>query len=155
MSKSFNKVIIVGRLTRDCEVRSFGTGGKVAKLGVAVNNSKKDASGSWVDDPCFLDVECFNSQYGQKLADIVEQYTRKGSQILVEGRLVMDAWDDKNSGAKRTKLKIVAETVQLLGTKDDNRDGAKPQAASANLMDSDSSNEDQPAQLGAAEDIPF
>ena len=125
----FNKVILLCRLTRDPEVRTFGSGGKVANLGVAVNNRKKNkTSGEYENDPVFLDVDAFDGQYGAKLATLVEQYTRKGTQILVEGRLVMDSWNDKATGAKRTKIKVAADLIQLLDKKEDRPAQAAPAA---------------------------
>jgi single-strand DNA-binding protein len=109
-----NKVLLIGRLTRDPEVRSFSNGGKVASFGFAINNRKKDGSGEWVDDPCFIDMAAFNANQGRKLADIVEEYFAKGKQAYVEGRLVLEQWDDKNGGGKRSKLKVVVDNIQLL-----------------------------------------
>ena len=111
----FNKVILVGRLTRDPESRTFGNGGKVCKIGFAVTNRRKNAqTGQWEDEPMFIDADVFNrGEYG-KLADLVEERCRKGSQILIEGKLHLDQWDDKTTGQKRSKHKIVIEAVQLL-----------------------------------------
>ena len=114
---NFNKVVLLGRLTRDSETRSFASGGKVAKFGFAVSNRKKDASGQWVDSPCFIDVEVFNRGEFGKLADLVQDRCRKGSQILIVGRLELDQWEDKNGGGKRSKHKVVAEEIQLLDPK--------------------------------------
>lgn len=112
---NFNQVILVGRLTRDPETRSFANGGKVAKIGFAVTNRKKNSqTGQWEDEPMFIDVEVFNRGEFGKLADLVQDRCRKGSQILVEGRLHLDQWEDKNGGGKRSKHKIVAEGIQLL-----------------------------------------
>lgn len=111
---NFNKVIQVGRITRDPECKSFANGGMVAKFGFAVSNRKKDQSGAWIDDPCFIDVECYNRGDFGKLADLVRDRCHKGSQLMVEGKLLMDSWTDKTSGQKRTKHKIVADNIQLL-----------------------------------------
>ena len=114
----FNKVILVGRLTRDPETRTFANGGKVAKIGFAVTNRKKNAqSGQWEDEPMFIDVDIFNRGEFGKLADFVQDRCRKGSQILIEGTLHLDQWEDKNGGGKRSKHKIVAEEIQLLDPK--------------------------------------
>jgi single-strand DNA-binding protein len=115
---NFNKTVLIGRLTRDPEVRTFANGGKVAKIGFAVSNRKKNSqTGQWEDEPMFIDVEVYNrGEYG-KLADLVADRCRKGSQLLVEGKLHLDQWDDKNGGGKRSKHKIVAETIQLLDPK--------------------------------------
>jgi len=112
---NLNKVMLIGRLTRDPETRTFSNGGKVAKFGFAVNNRKKNqATGQWEDDPVFLDVDAFNRETGRKLADLVEQYLRKGHQAYIEGSLVLDQWDDKTTGQKRSKIKIVLFDVQFL-----------------------------------------
>jgi len=117
---NLNKVMLIGRLTRDPECRSFSTGGKVAKFGFAVNNRRKNSqSGQWEEVPVFVECEAFNRGDFGKLADTVEQYLRKGSQAYVEGRLQLDQWDDKNTGQKRSQLKVVVETVQFLDSKAD------------------------------------
>ena len=115
---NLNKVMLIGRLTRDPECRTFSTGGKVAKLGFAVNNRKKNAqSGQWEDVPVYLDVEFFNrGDYG-KLADQAEQNLRKGRQIFIEGHLSMDTWEQQD-GQKRSKLVIVGDGFQYLDSKD-------------------------------------
>ncbi len=124
---NLNKVMLIGRLTRDPEVRTFSNGGKVAKIGFAVNNRKKDQqSGQWVDDPVFLDVECFNRGENGRQADLVESSLRKGQQIFIEGHLRMDNWTDKE-GQKRSKLVIVVDNFQFLEPRQDGEGGARPQ----------------------------
>lgn len=116
---NFNKVILIGRLTRDPEMKTFANGGKVARIGFVTNNRKKDnQTGQWADDPCFLDIDAFNRGQGT-LANVVEQYCRKGSTICIEGRLVQENWDDKSTGQKRSKIKVIADTIQLLDKKGD------------------------------------
>jgi single-strand DNA-binding protein len=112
---NLNKVMLIGRLTRDPEVRSFSTGGKVARFGFAVNNRRKNAtSGQWEDEPVFLDIEAFNrGDTGRQLADLVEQYLRKGNQAYIEGHLQLDQWTAQD-GQKRSKLKIVLDNLQFL-----------------------------------------
>jgi single-strand DNA-binding protein len=111
---NLNKVMLIGRLTRDPEVRTFSTGGKVAKFGFAVNNRRKNtSSGQWEDEPVFLDIEAFNrGDTGRQLADLVEQYLHKGHQAYIEGHLQLDQWTQ--DGQKRSKLKIVVDHVQFL-----------------------------------------
>jgi single-strand DNA-binding protein len=121
---NLNKVMLIGRLTRDPEVRSFSTGGKVAKIGFAVNNRKRNPqSGEWEDEPVFLDVEAFNREQGRKLADLVEQHLHKGNQVFIEGHLQLDQWTDKNDGSKRSKLKIVMDNLQFLEPRSDFAEG--------------------------------
>jgi single-strand DNA-binding protein len=112
---NLNKVMLIGRLTRDPEVRTFSTGGKVASFGFAVNNRKKNSgTGQWEDVPVFVDVEAFNrGETGRQLADLVEQYLRKGHQTYIEGHLQLDQWTSQD-GQKRSKLKVVVDNVQFL-----------------------------------------
>jgi single-strand DNA-binding protein len=127
---NFNKVMLIGRLTRDPESRTFANGGKVVKIGFAVTNRRKNSqSGQWEDEPMFIDVEVFNRGEFGKLADLVQDRCRKGSQIMIEGRLHLDQWEDKNGGGKRSKHKIVAESIQLLdGRPQDGSGGAAPRS---------------------------
>jgi single-strand DNA-binding protein len=121
---NLNKVILIGRLTRDPESRTFANGGKVTKIGFAVTNRKKNGqTGQWEDDPMFIDCEVFNRGETGTLATLVEERCRKGSQICIEGRLHLDSWDDKTTGQKRTKHKIVVESVQLLDPRTDGMSG--------------------------------
>src|SRR5580698_5994170 len=111
---NLNKVMLIGRLTRDPEVRMFGNGGKVAMFGFAVNNRKKNQqTGQWEDVPVFVDCEAFNRGEFGKTADLVEQYLRKGYQTFIEGHLVFDQWTSQD-GQKRSKLKVVVDSVQFL-----------------------------------------
>jgi len=115
---NLNKVMLIGRLCDEPKMFSFSNGGKVANIRFAVNNRKKDQStGQWVDDPCFLDVKAFNRDTGRKLADLVEQYLKKGHQAYIEGHLVMETWEDKNGGGKRSKLVVVLDDLQFLEPK--------------------------------------
>ncbi|QEL15271.1 single-stranded DNA-binding protein [Limnoglobus roseus] len=112
---NFNKVMLIGRLTRDPETRAFQNGGMVAKFGFAVTNRKKNAqTGQWEDEPMFIDCEAFNRGEFGKLADLVRDRCHKGTQIMVEGRLHLDTWQDKTTNQNRTKHKIVVESIQLL-----------------------------------------
>ena len=123
---NLNKVILIGRLTRDPESRTFSTGGKVTKFGFAVSNRKKNSqTGQWEDEPMFIDCEAFNRGEFGKLADTIETYCRKGSQICIEGRLRLDQWDDKTTGQKRSKHMIVVEQMQLLDRKEDGPGGGQ------------------------------
>lgn len=111
---NLNKVMLIGRLTRDPEVRMFSNGGKVAKFGFAVNNRRKNSqSGQWEDEPVFLNVEAFNRGDFGKQADLCEQYLRKGTQVFVEGHLQLDQWTSQD-GQKRSQLKIVVDNFQFL-----------------------------------------
>ncbi|MDE6885542.1 MAG: single-stranded DNA-binding protein [Helicobacteraceae bacterium] len=107
----FNKIIIVGNLTRDVELKYLPSGSAVATLGLASNRRYKKQDGSQVDEVCFVDVELFG-----RTAEVANQYLKKGSQILIEGRLTFRIWSDQ-SGAKRSKHTITAESMQMLGSK--------------------------------------
>ncbi len=117
---NLNKVLLIGRLTRDPEFRSFASGGRVASFGFAVTNRRKNPqTGQWEDDPMFIDCSVFNGETN-KLADRIEQFgLRKGSQLFLEGRLVLDRWDDKATGEKRSKHKLVIDNFQLLDSRSD------------------------------------
>lgn len=120
---NLNKVMLIGRLTREPEMRVFSNGGKVAKFGFAVNNRRKNSStGQWEDEPVFLDVEAFNRGETGKQADLVEQYLHKGTQVFIEGHIQLDQWTSKE-GEKRSKLKIVADNFQFLEPRGDGMGG--------------------------------
>ena len=103
-----NKVILIGNLTRDPETRALPSGVTVATLGLATNRVWKDKEGNKKEDTQFHNVVVFGKQ-----ADTVAQYMRKGSSILVEGRLQTRSWDDKTSGEKKYRTEIVADRVQF------------------------------------------
>ena len=108
---SFNKVILMGNLTRDPELRYTPKGTAIAKIGLAVNRTWKNEAGETKEEVTFVDVDCFG-----RTAENVGQYMRKGSAMLIEGRLKLDTWDDKQTNQKRSKMGVVAETVQFLGS---------------------------------------
>lgn len=108
---SFNKVILIGNLTRDPELRYTPKGMAVAKVGLAVNRQWKSESGEKKEEVTFIDVDVWG-----RTAENVGQYMRKGGSILIEGRLKLDQWDDKQTGQKRSRLGVTAETVQFLGS---------------------------------------
>jgi len=116
---NFNRIILIGRLTRDPEVRTFANGGKVAKFGFAAspNQKKNQQTGQWEDEPMYVDVEAFNRGDNGTLANRVEQFLRKGSLICIEGKLHLEQWDDKTTGQKRSKHKIVVDNFTFLESK--------------------------------------
>ena len=107
---SFNKVILIGNLTRDPELRYTPKGTAIAKIGLAVNRVWTNEAGEKKEEVTFVDVDAFG-----RTAENVGQYMRKGRPIMIEGRLRLDQWDDKQTGQKRSRLGVVAETVQFLG----------------------------------------
>jgi len=108
---SFNKVILMGNLTRDPELRYTPKGTAVTRIGVAVNRVWTTETGEKREETTFVDVDVFG-----RTAENVAQYMRKGRPILIEGRLRLDQWDDKQTGQKRSRLGVVAETIQFLGS---------------------------------------
>ena len=110
---SYNRVVLVGNLTRDPEIRTFPSGAIVADIGIAVNERRKDQSGNWVEEANFFDVTVWN-----RSAEVVRDYTSKGSPILVEGRLKQDVWEQ--DGQKRSKVKVAADRIVLLSGRGDN-----------------------------------
>ena len=121
---SFNKIILAGNLTRDPELRYTPSGKAIAKFGLAVSRTWTNEAGEKKEDVLFVDVDAFARQ-----AEVISQYFKKGRPILVEGRLKLDTWDDKQSGQKRSKHGVVLESFSFL---DSNRaDGAGAPAAEA------------------------
>ncbi|MBR7117958.1 MAG: single-stranded DNA-binding protein [Helicobacteraceae bacterium] len=110
----FNKVIIVGNLTRDVELKYLPSGSAAATIGLASNRKFKKQDGTMADETCFVDVKLFG-----RTAEVANQYLKKGSQILIEGRLVLETWNDA-TGAKRNKHSIMAENMQMLGKAQNN-----------------------------------
>nr|WP_232107379.1 single-stranded DNA-binding protein [Gimesia alba] len=111
MMASFNKVILVGNLTRDPQVRYTPGGSAVAEIGLAVNRSWFDKnSNSRKEETTFVDVTLWG-----RTAEVASEYLTKGRSVLIEGRLQLDQWDDKESGQKRSKLKVVGENMTMLG----------------------------------------
>jgi len=107
----YNKVILVGNLTRDLELRYLQSGTAVGNTGLAVNRRFKSASGEQKDETLFIDITFFG-----RTAEIANQYLKKGSKVLVEGRLKLDSWEDQNGG-KRSKHSVVVENMQMLDSR--------------------------------------
>lgn len=116
---SFNKVILVGNLTRDPQVKYTTGGTAVTELGLAVNRRWQDKqSNQWKDETTFVDVTLWG-----RTAEIAGEYLAKGRSVLIEGRLQLDTWDDRESGQKRSKLRVVGENMTMLGGKGDGPQG--------------------------------
>ena len=136
---SFNKVILMGNLTRDPELRTLQSGMRVAKLGLAVSEVWKDrTTGEQKEVTCFVDVDVWD-----KLADLCGQYLAKGRPVLVEGRLRTDEWTSKE-GEKRSKLVVRADTVKFVGP--------APQKGAAPAAPQHTTPVSAPAPAGGAED---
>ena len=107
----FNKVVMIGNLTRDVELRYLPSGSALATIGLASNRRYKKQDGSITEEPCFIDVKLFG-----RTAEVANQYLRKGSRILIEGRLTYETWTDQ-TGAKKSRHTITAENMSMLDTR--------------------------------------
>jgi single-strand DNA-binding protein len=148
---NINVVVITGNLTRDPELRSTQGGTSVCKMRVAVNSRRRDQSGEWIDKPNYFDVTVFGAQ-GENCSN----YLSKGRPVAIEGRLDWSEWDATDGSGKRSKVEIVANSVQFLGSRDGsggggNGGGFQPQSdVPADTSDFEG------AGVGAKEDdIPF
>lgn len=106
---SFNKVILIGNLTRDPELKYTPKGTAVAKIALAVNRSWRTETGETREEVTYVDVDAFGRQ-----AETIGQYLKKGRPLMIEGRLKLDQWDDKTTGQKRSRLGVVLESFQFL-----------------------------------------
>jgi single-strand DNA-binding protein len=119
---SFNRVILVGNLTRDPELKYIPSGTAVTELGLAVNDRRKNAQGEWVDETTFVDVTLWG-----RTAEVASEYLTKGAPVLLEGRLKLDTWEKE--GKKMSKLRVVGEKMQMLGAKGQGGGGGGPPAS--------------------------
>lgn len=149
MAASFNRVILLGNLTRDPELRYTPSGTAVTDIGLAVNDRRKGQNGEWVEETTFVDVTLWG-----RTAEIASEYLTKGSSALIEGRLKLDTWE--TDGQKRSKLKIIGEKLQLLGGRGGGGAGSpaggQRRASSGSESDFDSS---RAAPEPTEDDIPF
>ncbi len=151
MSANFNKVILVGNLTRDPEISETHSGKKVASLRMAINDRRKTQTGEWVDDPTYVDVTLFDRE-----AEVAQQYLSQGSSVLIDGRLKFEEWKDKQTGASRNKLKVICQRMQMLGGRDGAREGGATRRRDEFVSDSPESDASFAPSGGAQEDdIPF
>jgi single-strand DNA-binding protein len=155
---SFNRVILVGNLTRDPELRYIPSGTAVCDIGLAVNDRRKNANGEWVEETTFVDVTLW-----ARTAEVASEYLSKGSPVLVEGRLKFDTWET-NDGQKRSKLRVVGERMQMLGGRSGpsggGTGGGRPQASQQQPQYSEAEagpqyDEPGPPEPPAEDDIPF
>jgi single-strand DNA-binding protein len=149
---NINRVILTGNLTRDPELRNLPSGTAVCSLRLAVNTRRKDQSGEWVDKANFFDITVWGAQ-GENCA----QYLAKGRPVAVDGRLEYREWDDRETGAKRNAVQIVADSVQFLGGRDDAGGGNGGQRFTPQSDVPADTGDFQPAGAGAGtdDDIPF
>src|SRR4029079_12520311 len=149
---SYNKVILVGNLTRDPELRYTPKGMAIAKIGLAVNRNWTSEGGEKKEEVTFVDVDIFG-----RTAENVAQYMKKGRPILIEGRLRLDQWDDKQTGQKRSKLGVVGEVVQFLGspTGGGGEGGEAPRRPSAPSSPAPAAPSGEPDMPPPDDDVPF
>lgn len=109
---NLNKVMLMGNMTRAIDIRSTSGGKSVGQFGLAINRVWTTDSGEKREDVTFVDIEVWGKQ-----AEVIDKYTTKGSSLYVEGRLKLETWDDKQSGQKRSKMKVILESFQFIGSK--------------------------------------
>ena len=107
---NLNKVMLMGNLTRDPEIKYTPKGTAIANFGIAVNRNYSTESGEKREEVTFIDLEAFG-----RTAEIIGEYFKKGRPIYVEGRLKLDSWDDKQTGQKKSKLRVVVDSFEFLG----------------------------------------
>lgn len=154
---SYNKVILIGNLTRDPELRYSAKGTAIAKIAIAVNRRWRNEAGEWQEEVTYVDVDAFG-----RSAETIGQYLKKGRPIMIEGRLRLDQWEDKSSGQKRSRLGVVLETFQFLDSgRGGDGDGGAPSPAASSSGSSGRVAQSQPPPpddadaLPADDDVPF
>jgi single-strand DNA-binding protein len=151
---NFNKVILAGNLTRDPELRYTPKGTAVAKIGMAINRTWKSETGETKEEVTFVDVDAFG-----RTAEVIGQYLKKGRPVLIEGRLKLDTWEDKNTHQKMSKLKVVLESFSFLDSRGEGGGGggepfrkAAPAAAPAAAANGP---EEMSAEPPSDDEVPF
>ena len=109
---NLNQVMLGGNITRDIEIRTLPSGQSIAQVGIAINRKWKDKDGNTQEDVTFVDCEAWG-----KTAEVMHKYLAKGRPVFIEGRLKLDQWEDKESGQKRSKMKVVIESFQFIDSK--------------------------------------
>jgi single-strand DNA-binding protein len=145
MAGDINRVTLVGRLTRDPELRHLPSGTQVLQLGLAVNGRQKDEAGNWTDKPNFFDVKVFGNQ-----AEMLANHLAKGRRVGIDGRLDWSSWEAQDGG-KRSKVEVIANTVQFLDSRGDQASGENQ------FVPAGATTENANADFGNAndDDIPF
>ena len=145
---NYNKVILMGNLTRDPEVRYASSGSAIAKLSIAVNRYWRNKDGQQQEETTFVDVDAFGRQ-----AETISQYLKKGRPIMIEGRLKLDQWEDKQTGQKRSKLGVVLDRFEFIDSRGDGGGGggadiSQPDAPAGSPQSADGGSPDD-------DDVPF
>lgn len=156
---NFNKVIIAGNLTRDPELRYTPKGTAIARLSMALNRKWKNDSGEMQEEVTFVDVDAFGRQ-----AEVIAQYMKKGRPLLVEGRLRLDQWEDKQTGARRSQLRVVLDSFSFIdggggGGREETSDPFEQSASTSSPRPQQNSRSEPPAGRGGDlpddDDVPF
>jgi single-strand DNA-binding protein len=145
---SFNKVYLMGNLTRDPEVRTTPSGLKIAKLGLAVNRRYKTRENETKEETTYVDIDAFGAQ-----AEVLEKYCQKGSPLFIEGRLRLEQWQNSN-GENRSKLSIVLENFQFIGGRGDSA-SSESSGSYGNTSETPSTGESSGGNFEEDDDIPF
>jgi single-strand DNA-binding protein len=149
---NLNRVLLIGNLTRDPEVRYTPKGTAVADISLAINRFLQSEDGEKKEEVTFVDVTLW-----ARLAEISGEYLKKGKPVLIEGRLQLDTWDDKQTGQKRSRLRVIAESMQLLGARDNGggRPADRTQGAAAGSAPAQPPRPRDPDLDVEPDDIPF
>jgi single-strand DNA-binding protein len=151
MAKSVNKVILLGNVGKDPEIRSTPSGTMVANFTLATSDRQKDAQGNWQDRTEWHNLVAFS-----RTAEIIRDYVKKGSKLYVEGKIQTRSWDDKETGAKRYRTEIIVNDLSLLSGRDDNSGGYSRSNSSSHTEQRPPAGSDDLAQTEISdEDIPF
>ena len=145
---SLNKIMLIGNVTRDPDLKYTPKGTAIAQIGLAVNRTWSNEAGQKQEETTFVDIELFGRN-----AEIAGEYLKKGRPAYIEGRLKLDSWDDKQTGQKRSKLKVIGESLLLLGS----REGAGAPGAQEDAPTRAAARPRPPAPASdlADDDIPF
>ena len=150
---SYNRVILLGNLTRDPEVRYTPQGTAVCDVGIAVNERRKNAAGEWIDEVVYVDVTLWG-----RTAEVAGEYLTKGSPLLIEGRLRLDTWES-HDGQKRSRLRVVGERMQMLGSRGSGEGatggGTRQRRPAASGGGSPTADDMPPADIPPDDDVPF
>lgn len=148
---NYNRVILLGNLTRDPQLRYTPSGTAVSDIGLAVKDRHKNSSGEWVEEPVFVDVTLW-----ARTAEVASEYLSKGSPVLIEGRLKFDSWETSD-GQKRSKLRVVCERMQMLGSRGGGGQAPRQDSEYSQPAPSPEACEAPPPgpAAGGSDDIPF
>src|SRR6266849_10546756 len=148
---NLNRVLLLGNVTRDPEVRYTPKGSAVCDLGIAVNRAYTTDSGEKREEVTFVDVTLWG-----RTAEVASEYLKKGRPVFIEGRLQLDTWDDKQTGQKRSRLRVIAESMQLLGARDNgDRSADRRQGAAVGAAPDQQTRPRDPDLDAEPDDIPF